>query len=103
MTLVEQALEPWAWHEAAQVPQPSTPSTACTSDAWCASRQQQLELALSSPLRAAGAQQGAVFHLAHQLCAQPPSEALRQQADQWRRAVVGDTVTYVVNLSLIHI
>ena len=100
MTVFERALEPWAWHEAAQVLQPSIPSTACASDAWCASRQQQLELALSSPLRAAGAQQGAVFQLAHQLCAQPPSEALRQQADQWRRAVVGDTVTYVVNRNL---
>ena len=95
-----QAIAPWAWNEAANRLVPPRQELSTCSDqfhpaAWGDADQAHLELALA-------ADPGSLTSsaLALKLLQQPPSESLRCLADRHRQALVGDTVTYVVNRNL---
>ena len=93
------AFAPWAWTLADRyliTPQPcAAPEARAQPQSWSEALQGQLESALevdpASP---------AAWALAEQLCRQPATEGLRQLADQRRRELVGDPVSYVVNRNL---
>ena len=92
-------IAPWAWRSAGQClipprPDPHGPAGS-PPEPWTPERQHQLEAALEHD---PSSQQA--WHLACSLLHQPPHGALRQLADQHRRALVGEPVTYVVNRNL---
>jgi len=94
----QESFDPWAWRTSQAVLAPQafgSPEGSGTPPSWNDELQQQLADHLAvSPLSAA------CLELADRLLAQPATELLRQQADQLRQALVGDTVTYVVNRNL---
>jgi len=94
----QESFDPWAWRPSAAVLAPQafgSPDGSGTQASWNDELQQQLADHLAvSPSSAAS------LDLADRLLAQPATELLRQQADQLRQALVGDTVTYVVNRNL---
>ena len=98
MIATQESFDPWAWRtsEAVLAPQAlGSPEGSGTQASWNEELQQQLADHLAvSPFSAAS------LDLADRLLAQPATELLRQQADQLRQALVGDTVTYVVNRNL---
>ena len=98
MIATQESFDPWAWRtsEAVLAPQAfGSPDGSGTPPSWNEELQQQLADHLAvSPSSAAS------LDLADRLLAQPATELLRQQADQLRQALVGDTVTYVVNRNL---
>ena len=98
MIATRESFDPWAWRtsEAVLAPQAfGSPDGSGTPASWNDELQQQLADHLAvSPSSAAS------LDLADRLLAQPATELLRQQADQLRQALVGDTVTYVVNRNL---
>ena len=98
MIATRESFDPWAWRtsEAVLAPQAlGSPEGSGTQASWNEELQQQLADHLAvSPFSAAS------LDLADRLLAQPATELLRQQADQLRQALVGDTVTYVVNRNL---
>ena len=98
MIATRESFDPWAWRtsEAVLAPQAfGSPEGSGTQASWNDELQQQLADHLAdSPFSAAS------LDLADRLLAQPATELLRQQADQLRQALVGDTVTYVVNRNL---
>ena len=98
MIATQESFDPWAWRtsEAVLAPQAfGSPDGSGTPPSWNDELQQQLADHLAdSPFSAAS------LDLADRLLAQPATELLRQQADQLRQALVGDTVTYVVNRNL---
>ena len=98
MIATRESFDPWAWRtsEAVLAPQAfGSPDGSGTPPSWNDELQQQLADHLAvSPSSAAS------LDLADRLLAQPATELLRQQADQLRQALVGDTVTYVVNRNL---
>ena len=92
-------LAPWAWRTAGQClipprPDPHGPGES-PPEPWTAERQHQLEAALEHDPSSHQA-----WDLACSLLHQPPHGALRQLADQHRRELVGEPVTYVVNRNL---
>ena len=96
MSQLWESLDPWAWQTSEAVLARVQPSSADGgpfrwSDALQHQLAQQLEDSPTAP---------AAVALAQQLLLQPAGESLRIQADQLRHALVGDTVTYVVNRNL---
>jgi len=98
-------LAPWAWSQAQHclIP-PQSARTAARSTAvgataaaspWTPEQQQRLEAALEQAPSGSEA-----WDLALALLQQPGAASLRPMADQRRQALVGDTVTYVVNRNL---
>ncbi len=98
MIATQESFDPWAWRTSEVVLAPQalgSPDGSGTQAPWNDELQQQLADHLAvSPSSAAS------LDLADRLLAQPATELLRQQADQLRQALVGDTVTYVVNRNL---
>nr|MBW0175202.1 7,8-didemethyl-8-hydroxy-5-deazariboflavin synthase subunit CofH [Vulcanococcus sp.] len=98
MIAAQESFDPWAWRTSAAVLAPQafeSPDGSGTQAPWNDELQQQLADHLAvSPSSAAS------LDLADRLLAQPATELLRQQADQLRQALVGETVTYVVNRNL---
>jgi FO synthase subunit 2 len=94
----QESFDPWAWRMAEQVlptPLPPTTPSGALPLRWTDELQGELSDQLSlDPISASSA------GLADRLLAVPPSEDLRQQADRLRQALVGETVTYVVNRNL---
>ena len=92
-------IAPWAWRSAGHclIPPRSDPHGpgAPPPEPWSAARQAQLEGSL-----AADPASQASWELACALLHQPPRGPLRPLADQRRRALVGDSVTFVVNRNL---
>jgi FO synthase subunit 2 len=91
-----ESFDPWAWQTSEAVLAQVPPFLdAAGSNGWGEALQSQLAEQLdhcpTGPESVA---------LAEQLLRQPASEGLRLQADQLRAALVGDTVTYVVNRNL---
>ena len=97
MSATQESFDPWAWRTSEVVL--ATPQPASTAPAiplpWDHQLQQQLERAVAAAPTSADS-----LGLAAELFAQPPTEALRQQADHRRQHLVGDLVTYVVNRNL---
>ncbi|MBM5796195.1 MAG: CofH family radical SAM protein [Cyanobacteria bacterium M_surface_7_m2_037] len=97
MSATQESFDPWAWRTSEVVL--ATPQPASTAPAiplpWDHQLQQQLERAVAAAPTSADS-----LALAAELFAQPPTEALRQQADHRRQHLVGDLVTYVVNRNL---
>ena len=93
------AFDPWAWSQAGRcliTPLPSGAPEGCDElQSWSETLQGQLESALDVDPASPEA-----WALAEQLCRQPATEPLRQLADQRRRELVGDPVSYVVNRNL---
>jgi len=108
------ALAGWSWQEAGQVLVPVPPAVRAATrvagatvaspvaspsaeppPAWDSAQQGALEAALAADPASATS-----FDLALRLLRQPASPELRDQADQRRRALAGETVTYVVNRNL---
>ena len=93
------ALAGWSWLEAGQVLIPARAAARIDPTdqpaAWDGAQQSALDAAL-----AVDPASPASWELALQLLHQPPSPQLREQADQLRRSLAGDTVTYVVNRNL---
>ena len=98
MNAPQEWFDPWAWRMAEQMlPAPLPPGhpPGSHSSFWSDELQHQLTASVSlDPISASS------MGLADQLLALPPSESLRQQADQLRLELVGETVTYVVNRNL---
>jgi FO synthase subunit 2 len=95
---IQESFDPWAWRtsEAVLAPQsPAAPDHSCFPPSWNDELQQQLSDHLEIAPTSAASLDSAVW-----LLAQPPTQLLRQQADRLRQALVGDTVTYVVNRNL---
>ena len=97
MTATQESFDPWAWRTSEVVLAPQQPISAAPAIPlpWDHQLQQQLERAVAAAPTSADS-----LALAAELFAQPPTEALRQQADQRRQHLVGDVVTYVVNRNL---
>ncbi len=98
MIAIQESFDPWAWRtsEAVLAPQsPAAPDHSCFPPSWNDELQQQLSDHLEIAPTSAASLDSAVW-----LLAQPPTQLLRQQADRLRQALVGDTVTYVVNRNL---
>jgi len=97
VSATQESFDPWAWRTSEVVL--ATPQPASTAPAiplpWDHQLQQQLERAVAAAPTSADS-----LALAAELFAQPPTEALRQQADHRRQHLVGDLVTYVVNRNL---
>jgi len=97
VSATQESFDPWAWRTSEVVL--ATPQPASTAPAiplpWDHQLQQQLERAVAAAPTSADS-----LGLAAELFAQPPTEALRQQADHRRQHLVGDLVTYVVNRNL---
>ncbi len=96
MSQLWESFDPWAWQTSEAVLAQVPPFLdAAGSNGWGEALQSQLAEQLdhcpTGPESVA---------LAEQLLRQPASEGLRLQADQLRAALVGDTVTYVVNRNL---
>ena len=95
--------EPWAWLEASAwqasetvLVSPDRPRDGAPEHSlWDLHQQQDLQELLS-----ASPSSDRSFALAHRLLSLPASGLLREQADQLRRELVGETVTYVVNRNL---
>ena len=100
MSSGQAALAAWSWQVAGDllVPPPPVEPTALASGSspvWSECEQLELEQAVAD---GPGSDMSAMLALA--LLQQPASESLRRLADQSRRQLVGDTVTYVVNRNL---
>ena len=100
MSSGQAALAAWSWQVAGDllVPPPPVEPTALASGSstvWRECEQLELEQAVAD---GPGSDMSAMLALA--LLQQPASESLRRLADQSRRQLVGDTVTYVVNRNL---
>ena len=95
MSQLWESFDPWAWQTSEAVLAAAQPSLRVGANDWNEALQQQLDEQLEycpTSLEAVA--------LAQLLLREPASEALRLQADQLRSALVGDTVTYVVNRNL---
>ena len=97
MTATQESFDPWAWRTSEAVLAPSQLASAAPGipQTWNDDLQQQLVDRVAADATSADS-----LGLAAVLLAQPPTEALRQQADQLRQRLVGETVTYVVNRNL---
>ena len=96
MSRLWESFDPWAWQTSEAVLAQAQPALDVAEPIeWCEALQHQL----SEQLDHCPASFQSVA-LAQQLLRQPASESLRLQADQLRSALVGDTVTYVVNRNL---
>ena len=91
--------EPWAWQRSQLVLVPGAPTGSLSRfgvcDAWTQRDQDSLQVLLAEN----PAQERARI-LADRLLHQPVGSVLQQHADDLRRRLVGDTVTYVVNRNL---
>ena len=92
---------PWAWRESGHcliTPAPEASGdhpAAAAIQPWTSPLQGELESALASDPAAPAA-----WRLAERLTLQPATESLRRLADQRRRELVGDGVSYVINRNL---
>jgi FO synthase subunit 2 len=97
VSATQESFDPWAWRTSEVVLPPPQPISAAPAIPfpWDHQQQQQLESAVAAAPTSADS-----LALVAELFAQPPTEALRQLADQRRQHLVGDVVTYVVNRNL---
>ncbi|MBM5791883.1 MAG: CofH family radical SAM protein [Cyanobacteria bacterium M_surface_10_m1_298] len=99
MTSGSEAFEPWAWRDSAAVLAPveaiAAEQASLPVEPWDLEQQEQLRDCLRR-----NALSPQTFQRAHALLHQQGGQRLQQQADALRRALVGETVSYVRNRNL---